>query len=878
MTATTVAAEAGDLKKKQPPQPVMGAEAAQLRFKAVSANNTRPNDLRQGEIPRSLDDLADHSRWVAWKYAERSGRRTKVPLTVDDRLAASDDQQTWDTRANVMNAPLPNRAGVGINLGALDGPNDGLTLIGVDLDACVGDDGHFASWASAIIQHWNTYAEISPSKHGVKLFALVQTHDMPAIREAMGTDHGRTWKRQAATGEQAPAIELHCGNRYYTVTDEHFPCGPKELRTISLADVLWLIQDAGPAFKRGADKLVSLQAPTHPSMVTDRAAPLASANSNDQLWPRLQEAILRDPKLEARWSGGVDDLNDHSRSGRDQSMACLLRRNGFSPEDVRALLTNWPYGAGAEKAGDDRYFERMWSKAESSVGGFAVADPNAWQDPDLGVLDQNRRPPVQFPVELFGPWWSKWVTETAASAAAAPDYVAAPLLAAISILLGNARWVQAAPGWREPPVLWCASVGNPSSGKSPGAGPIMNQLIGNMESSRLRDFKDRFKAWQGKNEAALARLAQWKQQVAIAVRKNEMPPPKPVDAESPPEPVQPRIRTSDATTEKIAHLLAGNPKGLLVVRDELAGWLGSFNRYTSASADRPFYLESYVGGSYTQDRVKHPIPIQIERLALALFGTIQPDRLAETIRGADDGLLPRFLWFWPEPVIFAIARQGTDIDGAKDRLQHLNELPLREVGEDDDKVFMPVYVPLTPEAVDLLEAFGQEMQSKETTTAGLLLSAYGKARGHALRLSLVLEYLWWCGLYDRTVEPTQVSVAAAQAAITLVRDYLLPMAERVFGDAASTPAERDAKALARFIVAYRLTQLNLRELGKATRGWHGPKEPNRLKAAADRLVEAGWLMHAGKRGTQGGRPPTTYQANPRVFDLLAEREAGSKAA
>ena len=249
----------------------------------MSALNTRPNDVRQQEIPRSLDDLADHSRWVAWKYVERGGRRTKVPLTVEGRRAASDDPQTWDTRANVMNAPLPNRAGVGVNLGALNGSNDGLTLIGVDLDACVGDDGHVASWASAIIQRCNTYAEVSPSKHGVKLFALVQTHDIPAIRRAMGTEYGRTWKRQAPPGEQAPAIELHCGNRYFTVTEEHLPCTPKELRVISLSDVLWLTQEAGPAFKNGADEVSAMdtRGPLHSGMPSVGTEPPASANSNE---------------------------------------------------------------------------------------------------------------------------------------------------------------------------------------------------------------------------------------------------------------------------------------------------------------------------------------------------------------------------------------------------------------------------------------------------------------------------------------------------------------------------------------------------------------------------------------------------------------------
>ena len=313
----------------------------------------------------------------------------------------------------------------------------------------------------------------------------------------------------------------------------------------------------------------------------------------------------------------------------------------------------------------------------------------------------------------------------------------------------------------------------------------------------------------------------------------------------------------------------------MVVRDELAGWLGSFDRYTSASADRPFYLESYTGGSYTQDRV-NSMPIHIERLALALFGTIQPDRLAEIIRGPDDGLLPRFLWFWPEPVQFAITRTGSDVSGAKDRLQRLNELSLREIGDDDNKELVPVYVPLTQAAVDLLGAFGREMQRKETTVSGMLQSAYGKARGHVLRLSLVLEYLWWCGRHDGSWEPTEVSVAAIRAALALVRNYFLAMAERVYGDAAAAPAERDAKALAGFIVARRLDRLNLRELRKATPGWHGPKEPRRLDAAAEHLVDAGWLTR--EPGKSIGRPAKTYRVNQRVFELVAKRDVPPKAA
>ncbi len=119
--------------------------------------------------------------------------------------------------------------------------------------------------------------------------------------------------------------------------------------------------------------------------------------------------------------------------------------------------------------------------------------------PEMGFLSRTRLPAPPLPLDMFGPWWSRWIERTAAGANAPPDYVAAPLLAAASALIGNARWVRAWHGWAEPPALWCASVGNPSSGKSPGAAPVMREVLGMVEAHMARGYPDESAAW---NEAA----------------------------------------------------------------------------------------------------------------------------------------------------------------------------------------------------------------------------------------------------------------------------------------------------------------------------------------------------------------------------------------
>lgn len=62
----------------------------------------------------------------------------------------------------------------------------------------------------------------------------------------------------------------------------------------------------------------------------------------------------------------------------------------------------------------------------------------------------------------------------------------------------------------------------------------------------------------------------------------KQPPAKPDEAFEPKKPVVPRLMVTDTTPEKLGPLLQEHPAGLLHHRDELAGWIGSFNRYSGA--------------------------------------------------------------------------------------------------------------------------------------------------------------------------------------------------------------------------------------------------------------------------------------------------------
>jgi len=516
------------------------------------------------------------------------------------------------------------------------------------------------------------------------------------------------------------------------------------------------------------------------------------------------------------------------------------------------------------------------SDARGSASGFTIMDgpgqetgdqkpdstPLEWGKPDMSVLRLGRRAPPALPLDVFGPEWERWIVSAAEAAAAPPDYVALPLIAGASALIGHARWAQATPGWSEPPHIWAASVGDSGSAKSPGADSLLRDVLPVIEQRMLGDFPEKLREW--KVAAEIHGLAQerWKTDVRQAQTSRKAPPLPPAEHLSP-EPQAPRLRQSDVTVEKVATLLAtAAPKGLLIVRDELAGWLLGLSAYNDAG--RAFWIEAYGGRSYRVERQKTPEPIIVPRLAVAVTGTTQPERLAQMFRDSDDGLLGRFVWGWPDPLpVFRLSQTSPASEWAIEALDRVRLLDLGPGREPNDPP-RPIMVQLSPAAVAMMQAFGQDMQRCQQEAGGLLRSAFGKARGLALRLSLALEMLHWCGRDSMEPPPVQIGDRAFGSACDLVADYFMPMAERVFGDAAATQAERNAATLARWIVRERAKEVHVRTLQRTVR-LPGLNTAGLIHAAAEVLIEADWLAAAG-RNMEAGRPRAAYTVNPAVLE------------
>ena len=274
----------------------------------------------------ALIDLIERRQWVAWRNELRDGKQTKVPYCAASRLAESDKPDTWMPHDQAVPVAQAIVNGTGGGVGLMLGRCGDLWLAGADFDTCRNPEtGVIEPWAREPIDRFGSYAEISPSRTGIKVFFTIDPADIEPLRTMMRTQHGRQFKRANGT-EHPPAIELYTSNRYFCVTWQPLD-GPDELRTVPLNDLKWLLEQAGPAFA-GKDK-------------------------------------------DGRGGG-----SDSSRSGAAYRLGVRMRREGASLEEFIAALQADPQLAAwyREKgeANDARELLRIWEKTEA--GGISLDD------------------------------------------------------------------------------------------------------------------------------------------------------------------------------------------------------------------------------------------------------------------------------------------------------------------------------------------------------------------------------------------------------------------------------------------------------------------------------------------------------------------------
>lgn len=248
-----------------------------------------------------------------------------------------------------------------------------------------------------------------------------------------------------------------------------------------------------------------------------------------------------------------------------------------------------------------------------------------------------------------------WVMDIADRMQIAPEFVMVPAIIALSSVVGRKMCIypKEHDDWCVIPNLWGGPVGRPGIGKTPAMSEALSPLD-HLSELAAKDFEELSRSASSETHLINARIEAVKEDLRRAAKGGKSEDLSSFQAEI--EELEgeletirvkeKRYKTNDATVEKIARLLKDNPNGILVVRDELSGWLKTLDK-AGREGDREFYLEAWNGfGTYTVDRVGSGT-IHVPALCLSLLGGIQPGKLQAYVNDAkkgkgDDGLLQRF--------------------------------------------------------------------------------------------------------------------------------------------------------------------------------------------------------------------------------------------
>jgi Protein of unknown function (DUF3987) len=391
-------------------------------------------------------------------------------------------------------------------------------------------------------------------------------------------------------------------------------------------------------------------------------------------------------------------------------------------------------------------------------------------------------------------------------------------------------------GWREAPRLWVALVGGPSSMKS----PIMNTAakpLRRINAELVRRFND--------EQARYDKLSK--------KEKAETQQPKCT-----------QVLLQDTTIEAAQRVLRDSPDGVLCFQDEMSGWFGSMEKYTSgrgAQKDRAFWLEAYNGGSYAVNRVSSG-STYIEHLSVSLLGGIQPEPIRAIANGSeDDGLLQRLL-----PTILKPPVEGCDEEESPAVSEYAN---LIERLHDLEGPRLGGLLRFDAGA----QAYRKELERRHLELSQSLEGINPKLAAHIGTYNGIFARLciiWHCVESEPGLLPGTIQEETARRVGAFLHDFLLPHAFSFYADVLGlTNAHNQVTEVAGYILAHKVDRVTNRNVQHGSRAMRG-LDPREIELVLARLETLGWVDRMpGPRPTS----PPHWKVNPLVHTKFAERAA-----
>ncbi|MDX5895288.1 DUF3987 domain-containing protein [Rubrobacter radiotolerans] len=695
----------------------------------------------EGTKPTSMKEL---KQWVCWRQEERGGKPTKVPYSPHSGCRARcDDPTTWGTLDQGRETKRKDGYdGVGFVF------TDSDPFCGVDLDGCVNPEtGEIEPWAMRIVEELDSYAEFSPS--GAGLHVLVRA-------------------RLPEGGRRKDHVEMYDRGRFFTVTGRHLPGTPRGIE----------------------DRQAEIEA-LHARLFVDSLRDQGSPPTNSVAYPNsgLEDAEVLRRAMSAKggerfarlWAG---DRSGYASDSEADLALCSMLAFWVGPDEDRIASLFARSGLVREKWGREDYRRRTIARALAGATDFYSPGENGARPSRNGRVPRIEpavpynpaspsAPPEAppFPVNAMPAACRPLIRETEAALGCAPELVALPMLATLSSAIGASRVVEVKGGWREWAALFLAVVASPGAMKTPAA-KIAKKPAFERQRGLSRAYAEEKEEWRRE-------VREWEVRKREAAKAGEPAP------EEPEAPAMSRCVASDTTVEALVSILEDNPRGLLIHRDELAGWVRSMDQYKGGKgSDRQHWLNLWSTDEVVVDRKsRHGEPIILARPFVSLFGGIQPAMLGELGGGAEDGLMDRFLFAYPKPRHVRFTEDEVSEEAEERYADLYRKLSGLTLATDEHGDPNPKPLKLTSEArrlfTERVDSLGVEMLQPGFPVR--LEGVWSKLRGYLARLSLVLAV---CRCAEDGAREERVEAEDVEAAGELL-GYFKAHARRVYAEMGS---------------------------------------------------------------------------------------------
>ena len=495
-------------------------------------------------------------------------------------------------------------------------------------------------------------------------------------------------------------------------------------------------------------------------------------------------------------------------------------------------------------------FEPEYSKFLSDIA-FADVTLHSVVFDTLRPLKTKLRPVPEFPVEVLPQRLRAWIVDEAERMGAPVDFIAIGALVTLSSLLGKKFTIKPKQhdNWTVVPNLWGACVGRPSSMKSPSQ-KVATCFIREIETIcrekhrlALHDYKIDVEVHETftKSVKKEAQSLDNKEHIKEKITESQ--------ANAPVEPTLEQFIINSCTIEKLQMILEINSNGVLVLHDELSGFLSRLSK-DDHSEDRTFYLTAFNGDeSFAVDRVTRK-SVYIEHCICSVLGGIQPSKLTQFMEGVsqglgrnDDGLFQRFqLLVYPDFVM----KDSVDCK-PNDVARNLARTVYKKFHEFTLIPFSCLN--FNGDAQLLFNEYHRAIRNKANRDANVGIEAHlGKYSSLMAALSLIF-YLADSD-HIETVNATSVNSAIKFCS------YLEEHARRIFG-------QEDAVEYRAMILSEKLYKLKdgftVRDVTR--NNWTGLSDATKVIEAINVLIDHGYLAEVSAEITIG-RPTKKYKINP----------------